>query len=197
MARRVRDGKPEIPDTGPLALGAHRIGVAWLGLACLALGLAMMSLALWDFVGDGPWPILVIWPVGAVLALPLLVTRVVRVAPGLVRVERRLLGLAWEQQLAAERFRAVVVEGRYLNRGRFSRGQPGSPERLATGMLYGVRLDGRPRVRLPTEGVAVDAVEALARRVGAVLALPTERRGYRRRPDGLAAPVRGAAPERF
>lgn len=166
-----------------LVFGAHRIGIAWLGLGILGATAVVMSVSLGILGGLGWAPLAIIWPVAGLVALPLLVTRVVPVAPGQVVVERRLFGRAWRRHHAAGRFRAVEVRGRYVP-PRFMADQD-RPEGRARAILFDLVIKGRTRIALPWWGASVAEMEAAALGVASRLGLPAWRDGYTRRADGL------------
>jgi hypothetical protein len=177
----------ESPADGVLALGGRRREpAAYLGLGLLALVTTIMTGVLWGFAGQGPWPVPIVWGVGAVLALRLLATREMHISPNGIQVTRHLLGRSWTRRMATDKVTAVRVQGEYVpNRHQRSDGTPEGDARL---LMFTVTLRGRPRLTLGFSRDA-DAMERLAVQAARLLGVAAIRRGYTRRDDGL--PQRG------
>lgn len=186
MAKAIRT---EAPRQAPQALviGGRRLEpAAWLGLGILAFVALVMSLVLWGFSGQGPWPVPIVWAVASVLALRLLATRELRLTPAGIGVTRHLLRWSWTRWYPPGGLVAVRVDCAYVP-PRHSHGD-GTPEGEAPLLMFTVALRGRPRLTLDF-GRDVEAMEALARRAAALLGLPLERQGYERR-EADRLPVR-------
>lgn len=166
-----------------LVVGGRRLEVAaYVGLVLLALVTTIMTVVLWNFAGQGPRPVPIVWAVAAPLALWLLATREVRIAPDGITVTRHLFGRQWTRRFPARGVASVRVQGDHApTRHQRSDGMPEGEARL---LLFTVTLRGRPRLTLGFSRDAA-AMEALARRAARLLGTTAMRRGYRLRHDGL------------
>lgn len=187
--RDVPTEPEEVPE--PVVIAARREPAVWIGLGLLGLVLVVMSFALWRFSGQGPWPVPIVWAVGALVSLWLLTTREVRLGRGGVTIIRDTLGWRWTRRWPASGMRAVRVRCDHLpSRHQHGDGTPAGEARL---LFFTVTLVGRPGLTLGFSR-DVDAMEALARLVAGTAGLQALRRGYvRRAPDGLPLQVRKGA----
>lgn len=161
-----------------LHFGDPRIRRGWAGIAVAAGGTAMLAAAL---LAEGAYePLLAVIPFGLLMAAICAVTRTVAIDPDrrLVAITHHLMGLRLTRRMPADRFQRIEVLG-YLFRRRY---------RWSDGTLEGDQKLMHYRLRLQTSGwrrVQLDhlhdlgAVEATASRLGALLGLAAERRGYR------------------
>jgi hypothetical protein len=173
--------------TAPLVIGGTRLELpAYIGLFILGLVLVIMSFSLWSFAGQGPWPIPIVWGIGALIALRLFSTREVRIAPEGIRITRHLFRLNWSRTYRADHATEVEITCDYApTRHQHSDGTPEGDLRL---LMFTVRLRGLLDIVI---GFSRDAgaMEALARHAAALVGATVIRKGYVRRPgDGL--PVR-------
>ncbi|MBX9701047.1 MAG: hypothetical protein K2X74_16540 [Acetobacteraceae bacterium] len=176
-----------------LVIGGRRRGVvAYVGLCLVALVMVLMNFALWGFAGQGPWPVPIVWAIGGLIALRLLATRELRLAPDGITVTRHLFRWHWSRRhglgrLTAVRTRCELVRQRFVH-------PDGTPEGDLPLLMFTVTLRGRPALTLGFSR-SVEEMEALARRAAAVLGLPMERQGYQRRKrDRMPVRERGVWP---
>ena len=137
----------EPTDADPLVIGGRRREpAAWLGLGILGLVVAIMTVVLWSFAGQGPWPVPIVWAVAAPIALRLLATRELRIGPDGVLLTRHLFRWQWTRRLSARGIAAVRVQGDHAPT-RHQHGD-GTPEGEARMMMFTVTLRGRPRLTI-------------------------------------------------
>jgi hypothetical protein len=169
---------PSPHHPAPLHFGEHRIRAGWIGIGIAAAALVMVTPPLLS-VGS-PEPLLAVAPILLVFAALCAITRTVTIDPaaGIVRVERRLLGLRWSRVFPLAGAYAVTAEWFWaMSRHARSDGTLLGDQRF---MHYRIFLDGRPRILLDVVSSDVEAVERTVLRVACALGLPAERRGYTR-----------------
>jgi hypothetical protein len=176
----------------PLIIGGRTLEpAAWLGLGILGFVLVIMSFALWNFSGQGPRPIPIVWAVGGLVALRLFSTREVRIAPEGIRVRRHLFALNWGRTYRADHATEVEVLCEWAPT-RHQHGD-GTPEGELPLLMFTVRLRGLLDIVIGFSRDA-DAMEALARRAAALVGAAVIRKGYvRRERDWLPVRVRKRA----
>ncbi|MGG5818409.1 hypothetical protein [Falsiroseomonas sp. HW251] len=180
----------ETPDPGVLVTGGRRREpAAYLGLGLVALVAGIMTVVLWGFAGQGPWPVPIVWGVATLIALRLLATREVRIAPDGILLTRHLFRWHWTRRLSTQSVTAVRVQGDHVPL-KNQRGD-GTPEGEARMMLFTVALRGGPRLTLGFSRDAA-AMERLAGQAARLLGVPAVRCGYRLRGDGLPLREKGA-----
>lgn len=161
-----------------LSFGEHRIGAGWIGIGIAAAAFTLIGATQ---IAIGDWRAMAgVGPVLLVFAAICAMTRTVTIDPatGMVRVERRLLGLSWTRQRSLSGAYAVAVEW-YWHMSRYAR-RDGTLLGDQRFMNYRIFLDGHPRIRLDVMSGDVEAAERTALKVARALGLPAERRGYTR-----------------
>jgi hypothetical protein len=163
----------------PLHFGTTRItrGRAGIGIVlCAWLLISALLLA----EGAPAEALLAVTTVALLVAALCAITRTVAIDPERrqVAVTHHLVGLRLTRRMPTDRFQRIEVLGTlFRRRYHWSDGTPEGDQKL---MHYTLRLRSAGWRRVQLDHLHdLDAAEAMAGRLGALLGLPAERRGYR------------------
>lgn len=174
-----RRAKTNVAAENVLVIGGRKLEpAAWVGLGILGFVLVIMSFALWNFVGQGPRPVPIVWAVGGLIALRLCSTREVRIAPEGIRITRHLFALHWSRSYRTGDATEVEIACEWApTRHQHS---DGTPEGELPLLMFTVRLRGLLDIVIGFSRDA-DAMEALARHAAGLVGAAVIRKGYIRR----------------